>query len=762
MVYLPGALNQRRSQQASDLYADQSQMGVTPPPAPTPAPAGGGGAGGIPTGGGAQSPQQGQPSRLTEYFRQQQQQKQMVVARGQDLQLAQMFMHVLDPSMPKGFRQLGLRQISQQLGVDPRGDKAKEIINTISGLDPQSLEGLRRGLGTAVDQGEPGDITNMARGILTGSVPPDQFLSLARSALQPGGGAGADTSSIDTTAAATPSGGGGFDEGSGPMMLGGPGPDSNLDASLVQPVQYLPGGTASGQPNMPGQSAAPPVRGPAQMPGAASPVTDVPQVNQNTVPARMREVTPELANFLGLDMDQRYRVIDVMKAGWNRIPSDDADQRKLVEAGRNAQNGIVDTITMASQLAALVRGRPEALDVSVWLPYLGTIGVNPSSAGSKVGSFLEGLGNTVGIRIRGDNEEGGAAGWLGRWAQETASRPENQAFAERMAAKFTNWVRETGQGISDTAELSARINSLMVPLAFAMASAKGQTGRFLSDRDVEFQLRELGSSNNPQQFIAAITDMVARLNTQYDTKMRSITGAPVPIASVISPEVADIVRAGGVAPATLLSQLGPGTGSAAPPPSTTPTRTTSQPQTQVPPPVSGGGWGLDIGGGREAMPPGPNPSASVPSPAPSVTTPLTAPATQVPTPPAPAPGGRTQIPQSSPTIAAEENAALGRLAEDRAARLEQRDQERRRLQLAESAEARAARNEAEQRRLHIQQAFANIGRALSGAISVNPGGGAGGGGSDQDPNAFRISPLPQRRAPTPQPAAPQALRPRRK
>src|SRR5262245_13028232 len=182
MVYLPpGSLTRTRSRNASQLYQDQAEMGVVPPQRPM-APAQPGGGVQPSAEGGFTPGDQAQPSRMSQYLQAQAQQRDMLKARGEDLRLAQMLTKAFDPSLPKGFRQLGLKQISQMLGVDPRGDRSKEIINTLSGLDPQSLEGLRRGVVGATNETQPGELTEMTRGVLTGQVPPDQLLQLASAA----------------------------------------------------------------------------------------------------------------------------------------------------------------------------------------------------------------------------------------------------------------------------------------------------------------------------------------------------------------------------------------------------------------------------------------------------------------------------------------------------------------------------------------------------------------------------------------------------
>lgn len=754
MVYLPAGLNRTRSRNASNLSADQQAMGVTPRADVPIAPAQPGG--GVPatSEGGFTPSGQAQPSRMTEYLQAQQQQRDMLLSRGEDLRLANLMYKALDPAMPKGFRQLGLRQVSQMLGIDPKGDRAKELINTISGLDPQSLEGIRRGVAQSTDSAEPGELTQMTRGVLTGQVPPDQLLSLASSAMQPPAPAEGGLSVASA-------GGGAAPDFEPPMGLGmggaggfGPGGIGGTAESDVTQAQ------APGQAPVVGAPLPPRRQQPAAMPETASPTTDVPRADESHVPYRMREVEPEFANTLGLGLDQRYRLIDVQKAGWNRIPSDPTERRKVFTEIGTAQTGMLDTLSMASVLAGLVRGKPEALDASIWVPGLGTIGINPSSLGSKFNAFVDGILNVAGVPQLSEADRN-------KFIQDVQSMPKNQRFGEMVTNKIIEWANSTGQRISDTAELNARINSVMVPLAFAMAAAKGQTGRFLSDRDVEFQLRELGQSNNPQQFIAAITDMAQRLNQQYDTRMRVLTGAPVPLTGAISPDVAQNIRIGGIAPAAIAELVG---GGAAGPqaterPPATQGRSPGVPPTVgtqpvVPPSDPNNPYPAPDymnEGGRIPVQPGapirgPQPGAIPRNPAqPATEVPPAEPARQgAPT----APAGPRTIQRAGPTLEQEEAAALGRIQEDRAAALEQRGQNRRRLEIAESQEARAQRAEVEQRRLRIQQAFASIGNALKGAISVGGGGGSAGGGGDQDPNAFRIAPPPQRRAPTPVSAAP--------
>lgn len=723
MVYLPGEIRQRRSANAASLYDDQAQMGVVSPPLPrqpvaTPQPSSG-----VPTPpGGVASPVTApsgqQPSRLSEYIQGQQQQRQMLAARGQDLQLANNLVRSLDPSMPKGFRQLGLRQVSQMLGIDPKGDRSKELINTLSSLDPQSLEGMRRGIVSATDEMQPGQLTEITRGILTGQVPPDQLLQLASAATGPP----APTGTV-SPGTASPN--------EEPMMrLGGPGlgrPEVPEDASPLALAQ-APGLPGSGPSEPPGP-------GPETPGGTYPPMRrlfdPVAPAAEPTVPreAQMapgnREVIPELTSVLGLDPGQRYRVRDLYDAGFT-IPSSETHMRTVAADTRTAQTALVQSFTMMSQLAGLVRGRPEALGYP-------TPSIHLPTHITQFGEYVRGIGQVLGVTVE--------PGTARRVLDDKVEGAEGAI--DGITSNVARWYGDTYGRVRDASELNARIRAIVVPLAFAMAAAEGQTGRHLSDRDVQLQLQRLGESNDPARFIAALSQTANLLHNQHNTRMRAQFGQEVPLARVVSPEIADVWRAGGIIEPPTGAGGNPATPLAGGP---TPTRAGDRRPAPTTPPPAGSGWSLDMGGERTEFPPGPLPTSPTPPVPPAATT---APETTPVRPAAP-----IRIPRSSPTLNETEAGDRARVAEEREYLHETRGQQRRRLELAESQEARAQRAEVEARRARIQQTFAQIGAMLRGATSGGGGGVISSPGGDQDAAAFRLSPGPQRRAPTPVPAAP--------
>lgn len=719
-------MNQRRSGQAQQLQAAQAQMGGLGQAPP----------GGSAPPGGAPQPQQG--GRLRAMMEQRQQQAQSLQSRQADLQTVERLMQVLDPRLPKSARQFLYRELSSSLGIDPKGQRSKELGQMLTSLEPEVSEGIRRQLVEQSRTAQPGQVQQMARGILTGEVPVTQLVNMMPR-VQPGA-EGAPAGGAEPTAApagapaaapAAPLGGGPL--GGSPMMrLGGPGPGSRPGeaGSIAAPAQYVT--------DPPGTSIGPASVGPAALPPSAQP-TGAPRYREGEVSPRMREIAPELQGALGLDISQRVRNIDVMSATHPLIPSDYEGQQRMATDIRGSRGGVVDTLVLSNHLANMIRGREDALTLTLpRLPFLGEITVgNPRSGLVQASDFLRG--------ILGGGRPDDSAETINNWSNPDERR---SGIIRQAVDNMVANARRAGAEIRDSAVLSARIQGALVPLAFAMAAAKGQSGRFLSDRDVELQLQEIGRSASPEQFEATIRDMARRIYDGYNTRMRAATGGDVPLDPVITDEAARVLRTGGITPDELLQSIGRGRGG--PPPR--PGRWSGPVQVDDdddPAPAPGEPGAVEAGIAR-----GPGAAlaraAGVPARPPGAT-----PLPEGGEGPVPTRAGR-RIPLVAAPIEEEEAAARGRVEEDRAATLEARDFNRRRIDIAESSELRAARGEERaverERRERIERAFMEIGRALrsSAASGASIGGGAGaGGGGDQDAAAFRITPAPQRRPPEP-------------
>lgn len=73
------------------------------------------------------------------------------------------------------------------------------------------------------------------------------------------------------------------------------------------------------------------------------------------------------------------------------------------------------------------------------------------------------------------------------------------------------------------------IQSRVTSLAFAAAAAEGQTGRAISDKDVERFIRIIGAdSQDPTAFLGVLEDFKDRLDRSYANRVQGVTGATPP------------------------------------------------------------------------------------------------------------------------------------------------------------------------------------------------------------------------------------------
>lgn len=731
-------LSQNKSQNASQLQAAQAAMGGLGQAAPGAS--------------GANSPRP--PSMLQKMFESRRQEAEGIETQQQGLLLGQRLLQVLDPRLPKPARQFLFRELSAAVGVDPKGERAKQLGQMITSLQPEVLEGMRRNVAEQV-QANPGEVRNLVRGVFTGQVPIDRIISTMTTAAPTtgstgttGGGAPGATR-LGGPTEAQPSGltGGGGVTGAGAL---GAGALVNTALQLVTP----------NAPGRPGDTRTPPSGAPDRVPFTHAPPPAGATPPERQVAPMNREIAPELAGILGLDQTERYRNRDVMGAGWRRIPSSYEDQQKLANDIRGAQHGAINTMLLASQLTELVRGRPEVLD-AVRFRIPGTdnlMSLNPSSLADQVGNFVQGLGTVLGAGRPPSREE------IDRFiAISRGPSSEDTPALTRAINRVVAHLAETGTRVGDTAEVASRVRGIIVPLAFQMAAARGQSGRFLSDRDVELMLNEIGISASPRQMEASIRDMVRRIHDDYNIRMRTHTGADVPLEPGIGQEIADILFRGGITPQPLLDRMyGPGVATERAPPRNALTEGTrvdtsesvlSVPEGRRLPPLSLPGNEATTRYSRipPTTSPPPPPTELGPGEAGTTGEGVTGRAPGAPRILEYQPRRITRTPGA--TIQQEEEDTRRRTEEDRAAVLEHRTIERGRFELARSAEERAARTEErtveEMRRKRIQEAFQALSRALTssqGSITIPSG---GGGSQDQDAAAFRLSPAPQRRAPEP-------------
>jgi hypothetical protein len=430
---------------------------------------------------------------------------------------------------------MGLRQIAKAVGVDPRGDTAKEMIGVLSGLDPQSLEGIKRGVTEmGLSSSEPGEISSSIRGVLSGAAPPEQLLEMAQAATR---SPSAEEGEEEEPEQGSILGGGGGKPfthapyGMGPAGFGFQG------APTEQPQQPLPPpGTPGGGPvTFPERKALPePMRlgGPTEeeeeLVEAEAPELPAPKP-KNVSPGR-QEVEAEIPGMLNMPPG-RYRLEDVQKE-YRKIPTDPKRREKFIEQIDTLQTGVLNSTAMINHIAALSEGRPEVLDLlSVRLPYIGEWGANPSAIFENMKEFVKSLG------VFNDK-----------------TTPGNREFIDKANKVVDKVLYEwTGLGgmvdqLGNAAETRARINSIIVPLAFSMArAAQGDKG-VLTDQDVYYQLERLGRSQSPRTFRAALEETANVLYSEYKQNTKVRAGKEIPIAHLATDDVVAAMDMGRIYP----------------------------------------------------------------------------------------------------------------------------------------------------------------------------------------------------------------------
>lgn len=91
---------------------------------------------------------------------------------------------VFDPKVPAPMRSLILKQSAPHLGIDPKSDQFKAFQETVTKLDSDSLTGLSTAIKIMVPNAEPGQITALSKGVLSGQVTIAQVLDMAKAQAQ--------------------------------------------------------------------------------------------------------------------------------------------------------------------------------------------------------------------------------------------------------------------------------------------------------------------------------------------------------------------------------------------------------------------------------------------------------------------------------------------------------------------------------------------------------------------------------------------------
>lgn len=177
----------------------------------------------------------------------------------------------------------------------------------------------------------------------------------------------------------------------------------------------------------------------------------------------------------------------------------------------NAETATRNFIDTSNRVISLIGNNEQALGS------LGDInqGINAAS------SFIEGAIQTLNTAEGSDQpvftvtengeQRAASAEEVKRRALEGTSRNTLESIRDTIGKKF--------QG---SAMDAARIDSLIVDLAFMAAAASGQTGRSVSDRDVQRFLQQIGQSQDPDVFAAVLRDMQGRVKEKFENQFQTI------------------------------------------------------------------------------------------------------------------------------------------------------------------------------------------------------------------------------------------------
>lgn len=446
--------------------------------------------------GGLGQPQPNEPPELQqhrEYAQQLQDAQGQAQSRSQDLMLADRLMKLSDPSIPKPVRQFLYRELSSSLGIDPKGQTSKDVGTMLTALDSQTLEGLRRSIAAQATQAQPGQITQMVRGILQGDVSGMQMLTQARQPLP------------------------------GRMNLG------MGDTSETE---------------RPGEPYQPP---------AAAPAAEVAAQPKTTAPV-LQEVVPELVAELGLPPG-RYRHSDLIQQFPN-LPSGEVEQRKAVADIKKSRDAMTDIMTISSRLSNLVDNNPQALRYSLQFGKERFALPNVASAWTNIVDTWQGLKNLYGVEPSPEMSATHPNPRMQFMTKQAANSLSNKMDDLKEPGVLEKLIRAipddpiTGKNVAQglgfnsvedarvaasegltftqrakaAALQSAEIESLVPRLAYAVAASKGQSGRALSDVDYENALREIGTSASPDLFKKVLSTTVENALSNYNAKLASLTG----------------------------------------------------------------------------------------------------------------------------------------------------------------------------------------------------------------------------------------------
>lgn len=246
---------------------------------------------------------------------------------------------------------------------------------------------------------------------------------------------------------------------------------------------------------------------------------------QRTIPAASQQASPMLLGALGLDSRMRLRNNDLITNGY-RIPLEPKDQEKLAEGIVTRSVGLSSTISEAANMVSLFKGKPETL--------------------GPVGSLARGLSGTV-------QQVQGFLNLVRPGTTVDGADDATRAVARRVGITVMK-----GHGIDATADNSARIESMVLGLAYRMAVANDIPGNRLTNGIIQQNLAQLGRSSSPAQFEAVLKDTIAATTREFDEHVRrtvGVDGLPLLARQMSDDDILRAARSGSILPGDMATAL---------------------------------------------------------------------------------------------------------------------------------------------------------------------------------------------------------------
>lgn len=218
-----------------------------------------------------------------------------------------------------------------------------------------------------------------------------------------------------------------------------------------------------------------------------------------------------IANLIGVD--QNMTLAEAREAGIS-IP-----RAQVTEKLQLQQTDVQSLIRESRELIGQITGRPEVLSAAGGI----------ASAVNSLRSTATGLVRSAGIDVTVDGENA---------TVDQLLNEENYADA-----------------LQELGITNAQVRSRLIGLAFAAAAAAGQTGRGVSDRDIELFIRRIGDSADPAVTINVLKNLNREADSRFQDSVENAVGRRPPslqqaaarssqqqLQEILSKNLADLTR----------------------------------------------------------------------------------------------------------------------------------------------------------------------------------------------------------------------------